>query len=245
MAGPRSILLIWSLVGLLCAVLLIGTARPLAVAWRCWLDWRGGEHAPAELALKLEAPSLVLRIEGGSRAGQACTADTSAAHHAALETGTRLDVVYRHDRPGDCELEATLANSVDLMTALTAVVVALVLSFFLVGLVLQRNLRRRALPTTQLPLDSSRLTCPSCGGPVEEGTLVPMGGVHWRRIGDPIGLPSALGGLPGTVGWRRRPCLHAVRCSSCRLVTFRYASEDAAARRAPEGGQAARVGSRP
>jgi hypothetical protein len=244
MDGRRSILLVWSVVGLLCAVLVIGTARPLAVAWRCWLDWRGGEHAPAELVEKLEAPSLVLRIEGGSRSGQACTADTSAAHHAALETGTRLDVVYRHDRPGDCELEATLANSVDLMTALTAVVVALSLFLVLVGLVLQRSLRRRALPTTQLPHDASHLTCPGCGGPVEEGALVPMGGIHWRRIGDPIGLPSTLGGLPGTVGWRGRPCLHAVRCSSCRLVTFRHASEEAVAQAVPGGGWAARAGTR-
>jgi hypothetical protein len=241
MADRRAVLVVWSLVGLLCAVLVVGTARPLAVAWRCWLDWRSGEHAPARLVEKLEAPSLVLQIEEGSRAGQACTADTSPAHHAALELGERIDVVYRRDRPGDCELEATLANSVDVMTALTAVVVAIALLFVLGGLRLQRALGRQALPTTRLPNRSSR-ACSGCGGPVEEGALVPLGGVHWRRIGEPIGLPSTLGGLPGTVGWRGRPCLHAVRCASCQLVTFRYGTEAGAAEAAPGPGRPARAG---
>jgi len=235
MAGRRPILLVWCAVGLLCAVLLLGTARPLATAWRCWLDWNGGEHAPAEVVAKLESPNLVLRIEGGSQAGQACTADTSAAHHAALEIGTRLAVVYRHDRPGNCELEATLANSVHLMLALTSVVVVLVLFFVLVGLILQRSLGRRALPAARLPVEAEQLVCPGCGGPMEEGALVPMGGVHWRRVGEPVGLPSALGGLAGTVGWRSRPCLHAARCPACQVVTFRYGQAGAATAPAAAG----------
>jgi hypothetical protein len=73
-----------------------------------------------------------------------------------------------------------------------------------------------------LPGDPARLACPSCGAAMEQGALVPMGGVHWREIGAPIGLPSAFGGLPGTVGWRGRPRLHAARCTRCEVVTFRY-----------------------
>lgn len=245
MTARRQIVLVWSVVGLLCAVLLLGTAQPLATAWRCWLDWSGGEHAPAELVAKLDSPNLVLRIEGGSQAGQACTADTSAGHHEALEIGTQLDVVYRADRPGDCELEATLANSVHLMLALTSTIVVLALFFVLVGLILQRSIGRPALPGTRLPGDASALACPACGAPMQEGALVPTGGIHWRSPGQAIGLPSALGGLPGSVGWRSRACLHAARCVACELVTFRYGSSAGAAQGAPLRGRAHRTGARP
>lgn len=147
MAQRRAILVIWSLVALLSGVLLLGTARPLAVAWRCWLLWEGGEHAAAELVAKLDPPGLVLSIEGGSRAGQACTAKTSEAHHAALTPGDRLPVVYRTDRPGDCELEATLENSAAVMIGLTGVVAVLILVFVLGGIRAQRGLGRLAQET--------------------------------------------------------------------------------------------------
>lgn len=236
MVGRRPIVLVWSAVGLLCAVLLIGTARPLAVAWRCWLEWRGGEHAPAEVVAKLESPNLVLRIEGGSQAGQACTADTSAAHHAALAVGARLDVVYRADRPGDCELEATLRNSAAMVLALTGIVAAFVAVFLAAGVQIHRSFGRPALPTTRLPGDAAQLACPGCGSRMEEGAIVPAGGIHWRSRGQAIGLPSLLGGLPGSVGWRSPACLHALRCTSCELVTFRYGKPGDAARRAPLAG---------
>jgi hypothetical protein len=221
----RRIVLVGAVVALLCAVLLAATARPLLVGWRCFRLWQDGEHAEAELVEKLGAPALVLRIEGGSRAGQACTARTSHAHHAVLTPGARLAVVHRPDRPGDCELEATLANSADLLTALGALVAALVGSLVLAGFAVQRAIGRPAQPTTRLPAAVSGFVCPGCGARMEAGVLVPTHAVHWREVGEPVGLLSILGGLPGTASWRSRACLGAARCAACRVVTFRYGAD--------------------
>ena len=55
-----------------------------------------------------------------------------------------------------------------------------------------------------------------------EGYLATLSGIHWRDAGQPIGLPHALGGLPGTVSMRRRPMLHAFHCAHCEVVSFQY-----------------------
>ena len=49
-----------------------------------------------------------------------------------------------------------------------------------------------------------------------------LAALHWRAIEEPIGMPHALSGLPGTVGWRTRPRLHGFRCATCSIVTFKY-----------------------
>jgi len=55
-----------------------------------------------------------------------------------------------------------------------------------------------------------------------EGYLPLLAGVHWRGPDDPVGMPHALRGLPGTVGLRTRPKVHAFRCEPCEVVIFRY-----------------------
>jgi hypothetical protein len=45
---------------------------------------------------------------------------------------------------------------------------------------------------------------------------------YWRHPGEPVGLPHALSGLPGTVGRQRRPRLHAFRCEGCSVITLKY-----------------------
>ena len=60
------------------------------------------------------------------------------------------------------------------------------------------------------------------GTQLAEGYVVLLAGVHWREPGQPIGMPHALGGLPGTVGWRGRPRLHAFRCPSCEILIAQY-----------------------
>jgi hypothetical protein len=57
---------------------------------------------------------------------------------------------------------------------------------------------------------------------MEEGYLPLVSGIQWRKGSEPIGLPHALKGLAGTVGWRGRPRLHAFRCSRCEIVSFQY-----------------------
>jgi hypothetical protein len=68
--------------------------------------------------------------------------------------------------------------------------------------------------------DPREVRCPACGKAMDEGYVPLLSGMSWRRIGEPIGLPHALTGMPGTVGRRGRPRLHAFRCVPCEIVTL-------------------------
>jgi hypothetical protein len=190
--------------------------------WRCYLLNASGEHASAEVVEKLASPILLLQVGSGSWEGHACTATTSRAHHEALRIGDVLAVVYRTERPGECVLAATLENSAVLLWSVsggTAIVVLLVLW---AGIAVHRSYAAPALLTSYLDADAKDVTCPQCGAEMVEGYLALLSGLHWRQIDEPIGMPHALAGLPGTVGWRVRPRLHGFRCEACSIVTFKY-----------------------
>jgi hypothetical protein len=213
---------LWALLGLLIAVILGVVAKPMAIAWRCYRLNASGVHAQAEVAEKLASPTLVLVIASGSRAGNACTAKTSAAHHEALAIGDVLAVVHRPERPGECVLEATLENSAALLWSLTGAIAVPVLLILWLGVFLHRSQTAPAFLTSRLDADAKEVTCPECGAEMAEGYLPILAGMHWRGLDEPIGLPNALRGLPGTVGWRTRPRLHGFRCEACSVVTFKY-----------------------
>lgn len=203
------------------AAIALATAQPMRTAWRCYQRYDQGQRADARVIGKADAPDLVLRIESGPRAGETCTAGSNASHHDAVELGAPLRVVLLEDQPG-CTLEGTLENSRALLLALGSTIVVLVLLVVLAGLRVQRSFRAVRPTTTRFDGPPAGLSCPQCSAPMSEGFLVPMAGVHWRDGGQPVGLPTALGGLPGTVGWRGRPRLHAYRCEKCDVATFRY-----------------------
>jgi hypothetical protein len=213
---------LWALLGLLAAVIVGSVARPLLVGWRCYRLNASGEHASAEVAEKLTNPILLLQVGSGSWEGHACTASTSRAHHGALQVGDTLAVVYRTERPGECVLAATLENSAVLLWSLTGGTVVIVLLILWAGIAAHRSYAAPALLTSYLDADAKDVTCPQCGAEMVEGYLALLAGLHWRQIDEPIGTPHALGGLPGTVGWRARPRLHGFRCEACSIVTFKY-----------------------
>ena len=35
----------------------------------------------------------------------------------------------------------------------------------------------------------------------------------------------AIGGFPGTVGWRGRPLVHAFRCTGCEILALQYGTD--------------------
>jgi hypothetical protein len=214
---------LWALMGLLVALIVGAMARPMMTGWRCYRMHASGEHASAQLVEKLGNARLLLQIESGSQAGSACTASTSARHYRALRLGELLAVVYRTERPGECVLAATLENSAALLWSLTGAIAVIVLLIVWAGISAQRSFFAPAFLTSYLDVDGKDMKCPQCGGEMAEGYLALLAGLHWREIGEPIGLPHALGGLPGTVGWRTRPRLHAFRCKKCSVVTFKYA----------------------
>jgi hypothetical protein len=222
MASRRKIVWLWSVLALLVAALLYAVYAPMAIAWRCYQLHESGEHVAAEVIDKKESIGLILRIGEGSQTGQACTADSSAATYERLEPGDRVAVVVRPEVPGECTLEETLENSLVLLASLSAAIGFTLLLLVSVGAWIHRSLVATPRLTSHLDLEPKEAVCPGCGAEMAEGYLPLLAGVHWRRIDAPVGLPHALGGLKGTVGWRGRPCLHAFHCEACRIVTFGY-----------------------
>lgn len=211
---------IWLPLAAMAVLMLVLVAKPIAVGWECYRLHARGEHAEAHVVASDYAKALVLTIASGPRAGEHCTAETSESHRANLEPGDVLEVVLPEARPGECVLEATLRNSILFLWALSGLVVVVLLLMLLVGLFLDRSFGRAGMPVVRF--DRGALACPRCGDAMEEGYLPMLAPLHWRARGQPIGLPTLLSGLAGTVGWRGRPCVHAYRCSSCEVVTLRY-----------------------
>jgi hypothetical protein len=222
MASRKLALAIWLPIAALAAVLLGGVAGPMAKAWRCYALHATGERATSEVVGKTPDLGLLLRVSSGPHAGMHCTAETSAGHLAAAVPGDEIEVVLPEGRPGECVLVATLENSMALMAALAALLAALVLMLVLLGLFLQRSFTRPGVPNTRFDLPPGAPACPRCRSPMAEGYLPLLAGIHWRERGQPVGMPHALAGLPGTTGWRERARVHAFRCPSCAIVTFQY-----------------------
>jgi hypothetical protein len=218
---------LWVLLGILVAVIVGVAARPLAVAWRCYVLNASGEHALAEVVEKLDGSLLLLRVASGTRAGQSCAASTSRAHHEQARPGETLGVVHRPERPGKCVLESTLENSAFVLWSISGGFAFLIAVIVAGGIAVHRSYVAVPLLTSYLEADPKDATCPECGAEMAEGYLAVLAGLHWREIGEPVGMPHALSGLPGTVGWRGRPRLHAFRCETCSIVTFKYGSRPA------------------
>jgi hypothetical protein len=132
-------------VGLLFAVLGGVVGPPMMIGWRCYELHADGTRAEAEVIRKLEEAEVIRKLEGGTlvlqiaEAGTACTASTSRDHFDALETGKRLRVVYRDDAPGECTLESTLENSLDLLWGMTGLLAAILLGILGLGLAIHRR----------------------------------------------------------------------------------------------------------
>jgi hypothetical protein len=220
---PRSkVWTLWLVLVALLAAIALPLAGPMRVAWQCYWLHENGVRERAEVVHKLENATLALRIVEGPHAGHACTADTSPAFFAATELGTEVEAVYVDWKPGECELSSTIEASAALLWFISGALAFPVAGILAFGAFLTRSFTRPVVPARRIAADPSDLRCPACGKQLDEGYLAILSGIHWRELGQPIGLPHALRGLAGTVGWRARPRLHAFRCVPCEIVTFQY-----------------------
>jgi hypothetical protein len=160
MKQRRRILVLWSVLGLLAAALLYAVYEPLWVAWRCYQLHEGGEHVAAEVVGKDPELGLILQVTEGSQAGNACTADASAAHYEAAEPGDRLAVVVRPEVPGECTLESTLSASLVLLWALSAGVGFALLLLVSIGAWIHRGLVAAPRLTSHLGLEPKDVKYP-------------------------------------------------------------------------------------
>jgi type II secretory pathway component PulM len=222
MTPRKPTLLLWSTVALLVAGLLLMLTGPMVRAWRCYLVHQDGHRAQAELVKKLEPGVLALQIQTGPKTGDSCIAKGPVSLSESAELGERLDIVYLDDRPGDCVLESTLEFSGLILWSLSAVCFFALMLIFSMAAFIQRSLSMPGWPDRRMDVDAGAVLCPACGGKMNEGYLPLVSGIHWRDLGQPIGLPNQLSGLPGTVGWKGRPLKHAFHCAPCEIVTFQY-----------------------
>ena len=195
--------------------------RPLRIAWSCYWLHENGVREQARVVEKLpERATLALLVEQGPHAGQACTAGTSFEVFEATEKGDLLQVVYVDWKPGECELESTIEASGRVLGSFVGLLAAVGILLLAAGAFLHRSFTRPEHPARRLQAEPRDVRCPACGKAMDEGYVPLLAGMSWRRLGEPIGLPHALRGMPGSVGWRGRPRLHAVRCVPCEVVTL-------------------------
>lgn len=213
MGSPRS--RIAAIAILACTALVVALGPPLHRAWSCIERVEGAERTEV-VVLEVLDDALTVEVDRGPAAGELCTIHA----FGKVEVGRSYPAYRLADGSGRCEFVATVENSRDLVRAIGASSFALLLLVVLGATVLARLAGAPARSTRRF--DGPIPSCPRCAKPMEEGTLVPMAGVHWRSRGQAIGLPSVVGGLPGTVGWRGRPQLHAFRCEPCEVAVFRY-----------------------
>jgi len=226
MSRTKTVAGIWLVTATLAGLMIAVLAGPMMGAWRCHDVHATGEQAEAEVVGLEPEIGVAVRLTGGSRAGEACLLKASEVRMEAFSIGDRVQVVLPAARPGDCTLLATVEASGSLLTGLSAVSVALLLGLALAALVLQRLVTKPPTLTTHMDLAGGGPACPRCAKPMSEGYVPLLAGLHWREPGEPTGLPHALHGLPGTVGWRGRPRVHAYRCEPCEILTLRYGKPD-------------------
>ncbi len=223
MVDPRTRTRIWLAVAGMLAMLIVPLAWPMARAWNCYDLHANGVRAEAEIIAKLDMPILQLRFTSGPQNGNECVAKTSGRHHDEAVPGERFEVVFFDDRPGTCVPQSTVEASGLVLWSITGCLSITILAIFGIGFAMQRNFSKPLVATNRMDVDPGRVTCPVCEGKMTEGYLPLVSGIHWRDTGQPLGLPHALGGLPGTKVMRQRPRLHAFRCEPCEIVTFHHA----------------------
>ena len=220
---PHSrVIRLWILLGLLMGVILFILGRPLAGAWRCYARAANGERADAKVVDKHETLGLILEILSGSQAGQVCTVKTSRTIYEKTQPGDVLSIVAQIDQPGQCVLGSTLTASMTLLWILSGAIVLILLFIVVVGWFIHRSYTQQPKPTSHLDLCGQSITCPRCDSDMTEGYLPLLAGLHWRSLGEPVGMPHVFAGLPGTIGWRGRPRLHAYHCETCQVITLKY-----------------------
>jgi len=213
---------IWLVASALAALIVIPLLGPMRTAWRCYQLHENAVREWAEVAKKLPDATFALLVTDGPHAGEACTADTSVAIYDATETGETVEVVYVEWKPGECELVSTISASGRIFWLMTAVIGSMLAGVIALGVTLSRSFTRPAYPKRRMRVERGEVRCHVCREVMEEGYLPLVSGIQWRMPGDAVGLPHALKGLPGTVGWCARPRLHAFRCAQCEVVSFQY-----------------------
>jgi hypothetical protein len=215
--------LIWGAVIGLSAFMALTIGPPLLKVWQCYHLANNAERVVASVVGKHESVGLVLEFGSERTPTDSCTAQTSKAVFDAAQVGDTFEIVRKPGRPDQCYLTSSLALSGLILAGLSGLTLTALALSLGVAWFAQRSFAGAIKLTSEFaPGDLPNVSCCGCSAAMEPGYIVPFGGIHWREQDQPIGLPTAFGGLPGTVGWRGRPRLQAFRCEACGIVTFKH-----------------------
>ena len=216
----------WVVWSVACAFIVVSTlaiAGPMARAYRCVARYADAPTASAEVVEVTEEAAFV-RLNTGARSGQTCSVP---GRFEPESLGEQLEVTYLASVPERCELASTVRHS---KWVLGAVAIGLASAFLLVAALAAAIVRTLTRPgEVKRPLEASdggAVLCPACRAKMAEGYVALTSGLHWRELGEPVGITPLYRGLAGTVGIRGRPTLHAFQCERCEVLTLQYGTPD-------------------
>lgn len=154
-----------------------------------------------------------------------CRINVSKTVYNSYSVNDKLVIVYLKSKPGVCYLQGSAEGLYFSSMVLVVFGIISLLIFIAFAYHVYKSFKKTGKPvslTTKFEGDRANVICPECGSPMDEGYIPGVGGINWRDRGDPIGLPTMISGLPGTVFWFKRPLLHAFNCKQCALVVFKY-----------------------
>ena len=189
-----------------------------------------GVTGTAKIIKKTSDPYSFLLIHQMDSNNNSCKVTVSKSTYDSYKTGNQIKVVYNKANPEFCTLPYSL--NFNYLLSLSLILLGLFFLIVSIGFAFYiKNSFRRPIDknslrlTTNLNINQTEVKCPKCNNNMVEGYLPTIGGVSWRNIDEPVGIPTILSGLPGTTYWVRRPKLHGYHCKNCQIVTFKYGSD--------------------
>jgi len=221
---------VWSGMAALALLLCLSLGPQMRKAWGCIRAYNNGAEYEAQLESFVASGAEFRSLED---AGAASCIVASGDLPIGAKIGDEMSVVARADVDAVCTTKTTLEAANAIFKAVAAVLASLLLALVLLGRLLTRSLTEAPTLTTRLDgieglgeHSEARVPCPRCEKSMSEGYLPLVAGLPWRDADEATGMPHALQGLPGTVAWRGRPRLHALRCEPCEIVILRYGKGD-------------------
>lgn len=158
-----------------------------------------------------------------------CKIGVSKNTYDSISRRDELRAIYLKNNPEMC----SLPNSVSILYTISLAVIAIGFVFFLIFLgfliYVYKSFKKPKKPlllTTELNTRKDNVSCPECSTLMGEGYMPTVGGVNWRDMDEPLGIPTLFSGLPGTTFWFKRPMLHAFHCKNCNIITFKYGRKE-------------------
>ena len=144
--------------------------------------------------------------------------------------GTRILVTYLSKEPQKCKRYESIHGTQKILSfGLGSSAFMMLIGFGSMFFVLRSYKKPgpgdSSLFATDIELEEE-IRCPKCNLEMIEGYLPVGGGIVWRNIDQPVGIPNVFSGLPGTAFFGKRSKLHAYHCERCKIVTFKYGKKN-------------------